>query len=343
MLKWKNDISLVTSRFFIYDVLRACFLAYILMNLMLLITGLLVDGLKSYGWDLPLYSGITILGVGVAILLVAILFFGNRMPFEFAVNEKGASMEMLSRKAKAANRAAFFLGLFAGKPSVAGAGAIAASREYTEVPWSSIFKANYYDRARIITLMNSWRAVIRLYCTEENYQEVKESVTTWIAQAAEKRERINASEDHSADHSIDTRALALTATKLIAVSLAAVFALVSPISVPEWLVTTAWVGGLIMVMFPPLRILSSLIVISGFLAILGMKIISGLEKFNIYDNLKDHPEYRPAYADYSAFDNFDGGEWTVFVLMAVFILVVVAMASRYLGKREQNKERNDKD
>ncbi|GEM_PF-1902272 len=337
MLKWKNDVRLVTSRFFIYDVMRVSFLSYILMNLVLFITALIVDGLKSYDINFLLFTGITVAGLAVAILLVAILFFGNKIPYEFSVNDQAAGMNMLSRKAKVANRMSFFLGLFSGKPGLAGAGAIATSREYTGIRWKDTFSAKYYPHAGIITLMNNWRAVIRLHCTEDNYAEVSGFVKARIAESNALRAKKAAKRGKEEKISLLRDFPPAKARSLILVTLAAFFLLISPLKVPGWMVLTIWISGIWMIQGPSPRTFSALITIFGFMAALTLQIQAGLKTRNVFDNLKNHPEYRPTHAEYSVFSGFDTADWVLFILMTVFAATAVFMAVQRLRKKPSNE------
>ena len=324
MFKWEKDVKLVTSRFFIYDVIRVSVLSYILINFMLLITSLLVDGGKDYTPDLFIGSALAVAAVALAILLVAMVFFGNKMPFRFAVTDTAASMEMISRKAKKVNRLSFFLGLAAGKPAVAGAGAIATSREYTELEWKHCHNAKYYPKAKAITLLNSWRAVIRLYCTDENYQEVADFVSKKLASVRESRLTKEPSEK------VDFTKIALNLAKFALVTATAWICLLSPFPIPEWIIVTSWIAGILMIVLNPPPAIASTITIIGFLATLALKVLAGMQISNVFEDFQYNPNYRPSYANYSGFDNFDFGDWGLFITMSVLIATVVFMSIGYL-------------
>lgn len=320
MFKWEKDVKLVTSRFFLYDVLRVSVLSYILINVLLLVMALFVDGGRSWNTGLLVGSGLAVIGLAIAILIIALLFFGNKIPYRFTATDKVASMEMMSRKAKVANRLSSFLGILTGKPGVAGAGAIAASREYTELPWKWALRAKYYPGAKTITLLNGWRAVIRFYCTEENYQEVADFV------------KLHVDEDNKAnlkkeqDEKMDFKVASIGFSKICLMTIAAWLCLLSPFAIPEWIILTSWVMGILMVLTEIFRPLTALVSITGFLATIGFKLSAGLQVTNVFEDFQANTSYRPRYADYSGFGSFDNGDWFLFMVMIIFTLTAIGIS-----------------
>jgi hypothetical protein len=129
-----------------------------------------------------------LLGFMVAVLVITVLIFGNRFPTHFAVTPEGVFYQSKSGCASKLNRAAIILGLLAGKPGTAGAGMMAASQEARGFDWEDIHKVKEYPEQRVLSLMNSWRVVVRLYCTPENYPSVLEMVRARSAAGALIRE-----------------------------------------------------------------------------------------------------------------------------------------------------------
>ncbi|MCX6642386.1 MAG: hypothetical protein NTV15_03240, partial [Candidatus Bathyarchaeota archaeon] len=87
------------------------------------------------------------------------------------VGQNGISYESGST-GKKWNRAALVLGVLAGKPGTAGAGALAMSGEAGSYAWKEIVKITVDEKRRIISLHNSWRTLNRLYCLEGNFDQV---------------------------------------------------------------------------------------------------------------------------------------------------------------------------
>lgn len=115
-------------------------------------------------------------GLAVLFSLVALIFFGNRFRVRFTVDNTGALWETIDKRAIAAGRLALVAGILGRSPQVAGAGAIALSREKEFVRWKEIAVAEYNPRRLMITLRNSWRPVMLIVCTPENYDRVAEYI-----------------------------------------------------------------------------------------------------------------------------------------------------------------------
>ena len=80
-------------------------------------------------------------------------------------------------------------GLMAGKPGVAGAGLLAMSRETEGFSWEDVHRVKVYPEIRVITLMDSWHVVARLYCTPGNFAAVRDAVQAWTAAGTVRRAR----------------------------------------------------------------------------------------------------------------------------------------------------------
>ncbi len=149
---------------------------------LLAVSGLIMFGLLSLlfatqgEWEsIPTALGMTLIGVGIVallLLLVIVLFFGNRFRARFAVDEEGVLYEAVDRRARAGSRLGALLGTLGGSPVTAGAGLMGMARERESVSWRSIASASYHPRWHGITLHNRWRTVAFLACTPGNYAQV---------------------------------------------------------------------------------------------------------------------------------------------------------------------------
>lgn|GEM_PF-1228269 len=161
-----------------------------------LITILLVSALGFFvgDWQPHIYLEfiramlLVIDGLAVLTILIMLIWFGNRFYAVFSVDSDGASYNV-GRKQSKVNTAVVILGALAGKPGVAGAGLLAKSQESGFIPWDTVYKVIYFPNSRVISLKNTWRTIVRLYCTEENYEEVKAIVQSGFEGAATAREK----------------------------------------------------------------------------------------------------------------------------------------------------------
>jgi hypothetical protein len=178
-LDWEISIPLVTSRFFLYDVAKALFWTFLIFDGIVLTIFAIQGQMDGISQFLEI-SGWILLGFMMMIAAIAVLIFGNRYPMRFSVTRDGASYVSESRRAKTLNRAAIVVGLLARKPGVAGAGFLGAASSSGGVEWEDIRAVREHPAQRVITLMNSWRAVLRLYCTPENYARVAGLVRSYM-------------------------------------------------------------------------------------------------------------------------------------------------------------------
>ena len=174
-IAWDVSFPLVTNRFFLYDMIKVTFLSCLVL---LLIFVLIIVTATSWDTFPSLLHIIAIFFVAFNALyfLVALVFFGNRYPARFVVSERGVSWETRSKRGKAANLSAVIIGVVARKPAVAGAGLLGMSGESDSMAWEDIKRVKTYPKANVITLMNSWRVVTRLYCSPDNFSKVLEKI-----------------------------------------------------------------------------------------------------------------------------------------------------------------------
>lgn len=177
-IAWEFNIPLITNRFILYDMVKVLGISGLF--LCLLFAGITI--FSGHISDLPGMFQLAGIGLGIfglALLLGMVVFFGNRMPTRFELDERRARVLNLSRRSKVGNRLAIALGLLAGGRglSTAGAGMLAVAQERTEIEWRKVRKVHFHPAQRVISLMNSWRVVVRLYGTPENYEKVAKAVS----------------------------------------------------------------------------------------------------------------------------------------------------------------------
>ena len=178
-ISWEVEIHVATDPYILGDLFKTTGAAFLLLAIMLSVIMLA----ESRPRLVDLLNMLELIGATVGVIfcimwIVALVFFGNRYQARFTVNRKGTSYESLEKKAKTANRVAVVLGVFSGKPGVAGAGLLATGQESMQIRWRGVFKAVFNDRRRTIALRNAWRKILVIYCTEENYDRVAGFVKT---------------------------------------------------------------------------------------------------------------------------------------------------------------------
>lgn len=183
IIEWQYRVPLLTNRFMLWDFARVITISLVVMYLLVALIGWLVDGeAVLLPWQMLLITG----GIMTAAFTLACLLLGNRFAMLFGVGPAGVGYASGSRERKW-NRAAVLAGVLGGSSSATGAGLIASSQEEGGWVWADIRRAVEHPRARVITLRNSWRTVLRLYCTPENYEQVRAMVAEGIARGAAER------------------------------------------------------------------------------------------------------------------------------------------------------------
>ena len=182
---WEVNTPLLTNQFIMYDLLKV-------WGFSTLFLGLLMVGIAVYDrhWHTlvgmaPVLGAVSA-GLLVLLILVMLVFFGNRFPMGFRLGPRGAMVVSLSRRGRWGNRLAVILGALAGKPGVAGAGLLGMAQETVGVSWEEVRRLHIHAPARVISLMDSWHVVMRLYCTPQNYEVVLNAVQTWSAGGLQK-------------------------------------------------------------------------------------------------------------------------------------------------------------
>jgi hypothetical protein len=206
-ISWEIEVPLLNNR----DIVGTTLAVFAIS---VLITGSFVGMLLAAQgeWDaimpvvgmLALVAGV-LFGIG---LLAMVLIYRGDMRFRFTVSDQHIRSEMIDRTARAVNRLAIVAGFLTGRPGALGTGLIATSGEETTLGWDGGFRATCDPKRRTIALRNSWRRLLVVYCTEQNYEAVAAFVRARIAAAGTER--------RVASRSPLPRMLAFTALAVIA-------------------------------------------------------------------------------------------------------------------------------
>ena len=170
-LSWQVNVPLLTDQFIMYDLLKVWGFSTLFMFLIMVAIFIFERNWRGL-ISMLLPVGLTSLGILFLFFLVMLVFFGNRFPMGFMLGPQGAMVASLSQRGRWGNRLAVILGALAGKPGVAGAGLLGMSRETVGVTWDEVRRLNIHPKTRVISLMDSWHVVMRLYCTPKNYDQV---------------------------------------------------------------------------------------------------------------------------------------------------------------------------
>ena len=81
-----------------------------------------------------------------------------------------------AKRSATVNALTVLLGLFAARPSLAGAGMLAGARQRVFLPWEDVRRVHYEPERRTIMLRAAGQGPIALFCDEANYQQVEQAV-----------------------------------------------------------------------------------------------------------------------------------------------------------------------
>jgi hypothetical protein len=170
-ISWETNISLLTNpmvwKQMAMVIFGACMGMAFILSFIFAVSG-------EYR-DIPAILFISLiisLGLWLLFLLIALVFFGNRMRIRYTMDHNGVLWETVDKRARIANRMVIAAGILGGNLKAAGAGSIAASREKEFVHWKELSDAIYDKHRRMLKLRNRWRTVMLVVCLPDNYDQV---------------------------------------------------------------------------------------------------------------------------------------------------------------------------
>lgn len=188
VITWVQCVPLLTNRFILWDMGKALVITVAIMWVLLAGMGWLVNGEPLL---IPWQMLLVILGGMAVLMTLACLLMLNRVTMTLGVGPAGAGYSAGSAERKW-NRLAIVAGVLGGSAAATGAGLLATADEQGGWLWSELRRANEHPRQRVISLRNSWRVVLRLYCTPANYEQVRATVSEGLKLGATERAKVAA-------------------------------------------------------------------------------------------------------------------------------------------------------
>lgn len=177
-MKWTVKMPLATNPVVIVDLLKVFLITFVVISLLFTIIFAANEEIETLPPMLGMF-GLILGGLLILSWLIMLIVFGNRMEVEYEVDEKGAIMRTLDKRAKLANRLAIGAGILGGSAVTAGAGLTAMSNENKSVEWSWIQGFSISKMTKTIALRNSWRNMLVVYCSD-NFAQVCDFVKTHV-------------------------------------------------------------------------------------------------------------------------------------------------------------------
>jgi hypothetical protein len=261
-------MPLVNNRFMVYDLVKVWGISGLLIAGIFVVMAIHERSLRALTTALPIV-GLVMLGLFGLCVLIMLIFFNNRYPMEFLLSSRGVVMVSKSQRGHWANRLAVVVGAMAGKPGVVGSGLLAMSREVEGMSWEDVQQVKVYPQVRVITLMDSWHVVARLYCTPQNFETVRDAVQVWAAQSARKRE----AKSRTAGPSPLPRLVVLSFLTIIA----AIGVTAVPVDIPVLFPWALGIFGLLSIWFLPWSRFLGVFTLVVAAAVLGVFLTHALE------------------------------------------------------------------
>jgi hypothetical protein len=167
-LEWETVIPLLTNPFLWADLAKALSVPIVLFGGLIVI---ILAGDSDPDWGAA--AGLMVIGATVILALFVIVelaVFRNRFAARFSLDHRGVSYES-GRTARAARKAGLIAGVLAGSSFLIGGSLLASSTTSLHIRWKEVKKATPFPRLKVITLSNSWRPVLRLYCPDHETYE----------------------------------------------------------------------------------------------------------------------------------------------------------------------------
>ncbi len=175
IIEWDAKFSLLGNVNIVKAWLKAIAITY------LLIMAIMIPIFAGTGeWQtIPILAGIFIIVCSGILLLgffIMLVVMQNHSQAHFKLSDDGVIYQSTDKTSKTLSRIAVLAGGFFGSAQTAGAGLLSISNETIQLPWQAISKADYDEKNLTIRLCNAYRELLHLYCTPENFAQVKQTV-----------------------------------------------------------------------------------------------------------------------------------------------------------------------
>lgn len=311
-ISWDISIPLINNPFIFRASIQLCLITWIVI---MFLFGLIFVVTGEFDVLLSMLTIMTmiIVGLWVFMLLVMIIFFGNRMSMHFTINKGGVTCDVTSKRSKVANRLLTVLGVLARKPGAVGTGVIALSQESQTFEWERAYAVKYNEKRKVITLRNRWRSLIMIFCLPENYSDVVETIKEKILRRPE-NQRLNKNPLSSL----------FLRTALTVLSCVPLFRLDYPFKVD---------------LFIPIFILCFSMATIWLIPLFGYVVIGAvlyLATVIIFQGLQVHSSQYSFLGNYRGFELLNGDEWFLIALIFLAIIYLIWSSWRAIKGKDES-------
>ncbi|MBS1811184.1 MAG: hypothetical protein JST84_23675 [Acidobacteria bacterium] len=181
---WESFIPILTNRFFLYDTLKIVLFSLALFTLIFVPVFLGFQGIQAWPilYQFLGFLALVFLGLVSLALLLMTTIYRNHLRARFTITEERAEYETLSPPAQWLTYALLVITILTGRIGDAGMGLLVTAKAKLGINWREVYRVKEHPQQQVITLLNNWRTVLRLYCTPENYGEVAAMVSALAAE-----------------------------------------------------------------------------------------------------------------------------------------------------------------
>ena len=134
------------------------------------------------------YYGVLMVGLLLSFTYIFVMiFYRGSYDVEYVIDKKGVRCRYQDKQRKknaVVNWLLIFIGLFSSRPTLAGVGMLAGSRQDEFITWKRIRKVKYLDRSSTIVLKGGFAENITVFCDPDEYIQVKELVKSRVGGSA---------------------------------------------------------------------------------------------------------------------------------------------------------------
>ncbi len=183
-IAWQVDVPFLGNRFLRAGLVNATIASVVLAALF--VGGLLTFASKDISVGLTGAAGASVVtlilfGIGILGFLIIVGFY---QPLAYRMTETGIVMLNASRAAKGVHRAALITGLLTGKHAGVAFGVSARASETRSCNWASARLVGDYPAENTIIITGGFLSTIQIFCTPQNYAQVRDFIKTRIKPAA---------------------------------------------------------------------------------------------------------------------------------------------------------------
>jgi len=175
---WEINVPIFQNHVILKDLGIALGIPFgLLIFILLIISGgdMSADGI--------LYPLIIIGLLFIAGFLFIMIVYGGNYCAGYVIDNKGIlnyTQEKQAKGNKIINSLLIVVGLLSGKPSAAGAGILAQSRQSVLVKWKNIRKVKVYPNSKTIVVKGGFAEKIALFCNDDNFEYVKDIILSKV-------------------------------------------------------------------------------------------------------------------------------------------------------------------